>query len=117
MKDNSYLESLIENMNENTSLSQLQDYVNEMVHVRGFANETPQDTLLLLTEELGELAKEVRKSCTAIKNDKSKVQTDNLEGEVADVLLMLIALRRTLNIDLLTALKNKELKNCNRHWE
>ena len=61
MKDNSYLKQLIENMDENTSLDSLQAYVEEMVNVRGFSDETPQDCLLLLTEELGELAKEVRK--------------------------------------------------------
>ena len=72
MKDNSYLKNLIENMDENTSLKQLQNYVDEMVNIRGFADETPQDCLLLLTEELGELAKEVRKSHTHIKNDTAK---------------------------------------------
>ena len=42
MKDNSYLKNLIENMDENTSLKQLQNYVDEMVNIRGFADETPQ---------------------------------------------------------------------------
>ena len=78
MKDNSYLKNLIENMDENTSLKQLQNYVDEMVNIRGFADETPQDCLLLLTEELGELAKEVRKSHTHIKNDTAKNNTKNM---------------------------------------
>ena len=117
MKDNSYLKQLVENMDENTSLKTLQNYVDEMVNVRGFADETPQDCLLLLTEELGELAKEVRKSHTRIKNDKSKVSNHSLNGEMGDVLMMLLALARTLDIDLLSAFKEKELENCTRNWE
>ena len=117
MKDNSYLKNLIENMDENTSLKQLQTYVDEMVNVRGFAEETPQDCLLLLTEELGELAKEVRKSSTNIKNDTDKENTKNLNGEIGDVLMMLLALCRTLDVDLLQAFKEKELVNCNRSWQ
>jgi len=117
MKDNAYLKNLIENMGENTSLKQLQDYVEEMVNVRGFADETPQDCLLLLTEELGELAKEVRKSHTHIKNDTAKNNEKDLNGEMGDVLMMLLALRRTLNVDLLQAFREKELINCNRNWQ
>ncbi len=117
MKDNAYLKNLIENMGENTSLKQLQDYVEEMVNVRGFADETPQDCLLLLTEELGELAKEVRKSHTHIKNDTAKNNVKDLKGEMGDVLMMLLALRRTLDVDLLQAFREKELINCNRNWQ
>ncbi len=117
MKDNLYLKSIIENMDENTSLKQLQKYVDEMVNVRGFADETPQDCLLLLTEELGELAKEVRKSSTNIKNDTAKNNTKNLNGEIGDVLMMLLALCRTLDVDLLQAFREKELVNCSRNWE
>ena len=117
MKDNLYLKTLIENMDADTSLKQLQDYVEEMVNVRGFADETPQDCLLLLTEELGELAKEVRKSHTHIKNDTAKNNTKDLNGEIGDVLMMLLALRRTLNVDLLQAFREKELVNCNRNWQ
>lgn len=117
MKDNSYLKNLIENMDVNTSLKQLQDYVEEMVNVRGFADETPQDCLLLLTEELGELAKEVRKSHTHIKNDTAKNNTKDLNGEIGDVLMMLLALCRTLDVDLLQAFREKELVNCNRNWQ
>ena len=117
MKENNYLKQLIENMDENTSLKSLQTYVDEMVNVRGFADETPQDCLLLLTEELGELAKEVRKNHTHIKNDKAKQSNHSLNGEMGDVLMMLLALARTLNVDLLDAFKEKELENCTRNWE
>ena len=117
MKDNSYLRALAEKMDETTTVAQLEQYVEDMVNIRGFAQETPQDCLLLLTEELGELAKEVRKSHTHIKNDTSKNNTDNLKGELGDVFMMLLALRRTLNIDLVDAFREKEILNCDRIWE
>ena len=117
MKNNNYLRRLIDNMDENTSLKNLQIYVDEMVNVRGFADETPQDCLLLLTEELGELAKEVRKNHTHIKNDTAKASNHSINGEMADVLMMLLALARTLNVNLLEAFKEKELENCTRNWE
>ncbi|MBE6867081.1 MAG: nucleotide pyrophosphohydrolase [Ruminococcaceae bacterium] len=117
MKDNSYLKNLIENMDESTSLKQLQDYVEDMVNIRGFADETPQDCLLLLTEELGELAKEVRKNHTHIKNDTAKNNKSDLNGEIGDVLMMLLALCRTLDVDLLQAFREKELINCGRNWK
>ncbi len=116
MKDNNYLKKILENMDENTTLAFLQQYVDEMIHIRGWQDETPQDTMLLLTEELGELAKEVRKSCTNIQNDTAKAKTSNLSGEIGDVFLMLMALCRTLDVDLLKAFKEKELVNCNRKW-
>ena len=117
MKDNEYLRQLVEKMDDTTSVTFLQKYVDDMVNVRGFADETPQDTLLLLTEELGELAKEVRKSHTKIKNDTSKNNTDNLIGEIGDVFMMLLALCRTLDVSLIEAFKEKELINCGRNWE
>lgn len=117
MKNNAYLRTLAEKMDETTTVAQLQQYVEDMVNVRGFADETPQDCLLLLTEELGELAKEVRKAHTHIKNDTSKNSTENLKGELGDVFMMLIALRRTLDIDLVDAFREKELINCDRIWE
>ncbi len=117
MKDNKYLKEKAEKMGRHTTVAELQEYIDEMVHIRGWQEESPQDTMLLLTEELGELAKEVRKSCTNIQNDTAKDNTPNLAGEVGDVFLMLMALCRTLDVDLVEAFKQKELINCTRKWE
>lgn len=116
LKDNLYLKERLMSMGQNVQLRDLQAYIDEMVNIRGWAGETPQDTLLLLTEELGELAKEVRKSCTAIQTDLSRRSKADLEGERADVFLVLMALCRTLNIDLTRAFIRKELINCDRKW-
>ena len=86
--NNDYLKEIVQAMGPETSLTRLQEYVNLMVQVRGFDKESPQDCLLLLTEELGELAKEVRKSCTAIKSDVDKTDRNDLKGEMRDVLMI-----------------------------
>ena len=116
--DNEYLRRQLEEMErDSTSLPRLQRYIDDMVHARGFAEETPQDVMLLICEEVGDLAKEVRKSHSHIKNDVSKDSKDHLEGEIGDVFSMLLALCRTVDVDLFTAFVNKELDNCSRRWE
>lgn len=114
-KDNEYLKDKILKMNEDTSLKMLQEYNNEMEDVRGFSNDVYQ-VMLFLTEEIGELAKEIRKS-ENLYLDLNKGKDVDLEGEIADVFMYLLSLCRLKNIDLLDAFKNKELKNCNRVWK
>lgn len=116
MRDNTCLVEKLQAMGNGTTLKEMQDYIAEMVAVRGWQDESPQDTLLMLTEELGELAKEVRKRCTNIQTDLDKRGTENLQAEAADVFLMLLALCRTLNIDLTRAFIEKEMENCHRNW-
>ena len=42
------------------TLTELQQYYQQKAEERGFDDETAQDTLLLMIEELGELARAVR---------------------------------------------------------
>lgn len=56
------LQKEFDSLNQKSSLEELQEYARKMIIARGFEGETPQDILMLLTEELGELAKEVRKT-------------------------------------------------------
>lgn len=114
---NDYLKQKLSTFNENTSLKDLQKYVNEMKEIRGFSKETPQDVMLFLTEEIGELAKEVRKS-RKYKMDVNKIQNMQLdiEGEIADVFIYILSMCRVMDIDLLEAFKNKEARNCEREW-
>lgn len=110
------LKQEFENLTEESSLKELQEYTKKMIKSRGFDNETPQDIMLLLTEELGELAKEVRKS-TNIKLDVRQTRTQNLDKEIADVFNYIMALCVTTDIDLFSAFKNKEKINFNREWK
>lgn len=116
--NNDYLREQLANFNEKTSLKDLQKYVNEMKEIRGFSKETAQDVMLFLTEEMGELAKEVRKY-RKFKMDVDKIENIqlDLEGEIADVFIYILSMCRVMNIDLLEAFKNKEEKNCKREWK
>ena len=110
------LKQELHKMNENTSLKQLQEYEKQMVETRGFAQETSSEIMLLLTEEIGELAKEVRK-ISNMKLDTTKQREYHMEEEVADVFNYLMAICRVNQIDLLEAFKKKEEINCNRTWK
>ena len=54
---------LLENLNKNSSLNEVQSYFKEMIKLRSFMNnkENISNIMLLLTEEVGELAKAIRK--------------------------------------------------------
>ncbi len=103
-------------LNSESSVRELQEYTKNMIKTRGFDNETPQDIMLLLTEELGELAKEVRKS-THIKLDANQTRTQNLDKEIADVFNYVLAFCVATDIDLFEAFKGKEEINFKREWK
>lgn len=114
--NNDYLKEQLSKLNENTTLKDLQKYVNDMIEIRGFSKETPQDVMLLLTEEVGELAKEIRKS-RKYYLDTNKNNELDVEGEIADVFIYILSMCRVMNVNLLEAFKNKESKNCKREWK
>ena len=108
---------LLNGINENTSLNEIQNYIKEVVSLRGFAEQPVQETMLLLLEEAGELAKAVRKSSTKMSMDVDRLQNyDTVESEVADVFFVLMAVCNQLDVNLLKSLKEKEQKNCERNW-
>ncbi len=100
------------------NIDEIQKYFKEVLSIRGFDTKTAQDKVLLLTEELGELAKAVRKSETNIAVDYARLDSyDTVEGEIADVFIVLISLCNLLGIDLHNAVLAKESKNVNREWK
>ena len=105
-------------LQENNTLKEVQTYVNKINEIRGFNQQEITKTMLLLTEELGELAKAVRKFSTDMSIDISKEDHyDTIESEVADVFYVLSCVCNKLNIDLYKALKNKEKENIKRVWK
>ena len=109
--------NLLEEITPESSINQVQDYIKEVVELRGFANQSVQETMLLLLEETGELAKAIRKTATKMSVDVDKLQNyDTVESEVADVFFVLTAVCNQLDINLFDALKEKEQKNWNRNW-
>ena len=97
------------------TLSELQEYYRKKAEERGFADETAQDTLLLMIEELGELARAVRKRAGIKTDDKEKIY--ELEEELADIQIYLLHLSNILGINLEEAFWKKEEENNTREWK
>ncbi len=105
-------------LNEENTLKEVQKYIKDVIEIRGFANQEIEKTMLLLIEEVGELAKSIRKNATNMSIDKNKINHyDTIESEVADVFIVLSSVCNKLNIDLYKALKDKEKENINREWK
>lgn len=105
-------------LNENNTLQEVQQYIREVINIRGFAEQEIEKTMLLLLEEVGELAKSIRKNATSMSIDKSKINHyDTIESEVADVFIVLNSVCNKLGINLYKAVKDKEEENIKREWE
>lgn len=93
-------------------LRDLQDYYGRMATLRGFNDESPQDTMLLLTEEVGELARAIRKRVQLPRADQSP---EDPGAELADVQLYVLHLANVIGVDLAQAVVAKELVNHARY--
>lgn len=108
---------LWENLKIDNTLIQVQEYIRKIIEIRGFSKQNIEATMLLLTEEVGELAKAIRKDKTSMSIDKLKINNySTIESEVADVFIVLCSICNKLNIDLFSALKDKERENIEREW-
>lgn len=100
---------------ERPTLADIQEYVRATCRYRGFDKESLQDSFIMLTEEVGELAKGLRK------HGGVTVAADSVVGDVAheaaDVLWMLLCVCNHLGIDLEQAFRTKEEKNKQRTWQ
>jgi NTP pyrophosphatase (non-canonical NTP hydrolase) len=84
---------------ERGTVSHLQEYVAEKIRARGFEDETLQERLLLLTEELGELINACRKISGMNVDKNRKIERDTGE-EIADVINMVFSVGIKLGLDL-----------------
>lgn len=97
------------------TLHDLQAYVADMVRERGFSEDDVPKKFMLLFEEAGEFAKAAREHA-GLKLARDARDQD-LEGEAADVFIVLLGLCNMLDIDLEQAFRNKEEKNKQREWK
>ena len=103
------------NIPESDSLRELQAYVWQMNIERGFNAEDASKKLVMLMEEVGELAKAVRKEVGLKFTDTTK-QTE-LAEELADVQIVLLGLASLLKVDMAQAVRDKERQNQRRTWQ
>lgn len=97
------------------SLKKLQKYIWQMNIDRGFNTDDPSKKLVMLIEEVGELAKAIR-SIAGMKFTNTTKRT-NLEEELADVQIVLLGLASMLEVDMHDAVITKEGRNRKRSWK
>lgn len=96
------------------SLKKLQSYIWQMNIEREFNTEDASKKLVMLMEEVGELAKAVRQTA-GLKFTKTTKRTE-LTEELADVQIVLLGLASLLKVDMFDAIIEKEKKNRKRKW-
>ena len=110
-------QELLKKLSNESSINEIQSYIKEVMQIRGFNKEKPSDKILLLVEEVGELAKAIRKNESNLGIDKTKEYNySSIESEIADVFIVLLSICDILNIDLFKAFLDKEEENIKRIW-
>jgi NTP pyrophosphatase (non-canonical NTP hydrolase) len=103
-------------LKEKPTLADLQKYIKETGIERGWDKNNHLEIFLLFSEEIGELAKEIRNYTGLYAEEAKKLEPNKMEGEFADVLNYLLDLANCFNIDLEKAFRDKDKENANRTW-
>ena len=110
-------QELLKKLTDKSSINEIQSYIKEVMQIRDFNKEKSSDKILLLVEEVGELAKAIRKNEKKLEIDKTKEYNySSIESEIADVFIVLLSICDILNIDLLKVFLDKEEENIKRIW-
>jgi NTP pyrophosphatase (non-canonical NTP hydrolase) len=104
------------NLRDNPTLSDLQRYIAAVCQERGWTKDSPSEKFVLFIEEIGELAKAMRKA-SGLYEERAKQREIALEEEFADVLSYLLDLANCFHVDLEQAFRAKEQVNQSRTWE
>lgn len=110
------LKEKLQLLNEKSSVSEIQRYIKDMKKARKFDGVTIEREMMLFLEELGELAKAIRKNTKGYL-DIAKEYNDSVEEELADCFIYLLSIANMNNVDIFKAFKEKEIKNCDRIWK
>lgn len=97
------------------SLAELQEYVWQINIERGFNTKDASKKMVMLMEEVGELAKAVRKHVGLKFTDTTQQQ--NIKEELADIQIVLLSLASMLGEDMFEAVIDKEKKKQNQNLE
>ena len=101
---------------EHPTLPQLQRYLDTVCKERGWTKDSYAEKFLLFSEEIGELAKAIRKT-QGLYQETARQKPIQLEEEFADVLSYLLDLANYFQVDLEKAFREKEQINSARIWE
>ncbi len=100
---------------ERPTLGDLQRYVGAVCQERGWTD-PPAVKFMLFVEEVGELAKAMRKAA-GLYEEASRERNLSVAEELADVLSYLLDLANSYQVDLEAAFRAKEALNQSRSWE
>src|SRR5713101_2836305 len=103
-------------LKETPTLKDLQDYLAQICQERGWTKDSPSEKFVLFIEEVGELAKAMRKAA-GLYEEHAKRRDMSLKEEFADVLSYLLDLANCFKVDLEEAFRAKERANESRTWE
>jgi NTP pyrophosphatase (non-canonical NTP hydrolase) len=91
------------------ALKAFQEYYKRAAIQRGYTKERPKDCLLLMVEEIGELARALRKRDKLVRH--GSYRDSNEAHELADVFLYVVHMANVLGLDLASIVKEKEFIN------
>lgn len=111
-------EKLLSELEKTNNLNEIQNYIKQVIDIRGLESQTVLKNMLLLSEEVGELAKAIRKETKSMSVDTEKLYNyDTIESEIADVFIVLNNISNKLNINIFDSLVKKERINIKRMWK
>jgi NTP pyrophosphatase (non-canonical NTP hydrolase) len=91
------------------AIKSFQHYYRRAAVQRGFGKENAKDCLLLMVEEIGELARALRKRVKLARHGKAIANQEELE--LADVFIYVVHMANILKIDLASVVQRKEWLN------
>lgn len=94
------------------ALTAFQYYYRRVAIQRGYKSEGPKDCLLLMVEEVGELAREIRRRERLVRHGQPSESSES--KELADIFLYVVHMANVLDIDLSKVVQEKELINLQR---
>lgn len=103
-------------LKDKPTLKDLQDHIKKIGEERGWDKNNYLEIFLLLSEEIGELAKAVRNYAGLYAEKNNFKNKFELEEEFADVLNYLFDLANCFDIDLENAFRKKDKINSERVW-
>jgi NTP pyrophosphatase (non-canonical NTP hydrolase) len=103
-------------LKDKPTLSDLQRYLVDLCEERGWNKDSPSEKFVLFVEEVGELAKAIRKA-SGLYEEPAKQRDISLEEEFADVLSYLLDLANCYHVDLEAAFRAKDEINRTRIWQ
>jgi len=107
---------LIDELDEKKSLREVQKLREKMWQALGFGDDTAENVMLMMVEEVGELAKALRKRI-GLKCDVAKNNFSSVGEEAADVFNLLLDLCNLCDVDLFDEFKDKSEKHMDRVWK